>query len=52
MKKLLTLIAVIGAMTVPAKAQEQTAPSGVQPFIGLEIAKDSVALAEYLDGKV
>lgn len=49
MKKLLTLIVVIGAMTAPAKAQEQNAPSGVQPFIGLEIAKDSVGLSEYWD---
>lgn len=52
MKKLLTLIAVIGTMTAPAKAQEQNAPSGVQPFIGLEIAKDSVGLSEYWDGIV
>lgn len=52
MKKLLTLIAVIGAMTAPAKAQEQNAPSGVQPFIGLEIAKDSVGLSEYWDRRV
>lgn len=52
MKKLLTLIAVIGTMTAPAKAQEQNAPSGAQPFIGLEIAKDSVGLSEYWDGIV
>lgn len=40
MKKLLTLIAVVGAMIAPAKAQEQNA----QPFLGLEVSRSNIGM--------
>lgn len=40
MKKLLTLIAVIGAMAAPAKAQEQK----TQPFLGLEVSRSNIGM--------
>lgn len=47
MKKLLTLIAVVGAMIAPAKAQEQNA----QPFLGLEVSRSNIGM-DYLANAV